>query len=89
MNREDIKFYIIIISSIFLSAIFVEDRYAKQEQIRTQQDQIKEQSTQIKAQEKLINKQNSQMLYTINTLSEENRKKIQQMLDIEDSMNNK
>lgn len=93
MNKEDLQLYIKLLGALVLSIIFVEDRYAKQEQIKEQQEQIKIQNDQLKIQnqhienqEKQITKQKSQLVYIINTLSEKSRKQIQQSLDIEESI---
>ena len=86
ITKEDIKSYIYLSSILISSIIFIEDRYAKQEQIKQQSNQILNQSNQLTSQEKLINKQHSQLLYIINTLSEENRKSIQQMIQLEEAL---
>lgn len=93
ITKEEIKNYFFVGSILIGSVIFIEDRYAKQEQIKQQDiqidkqnEQLKKQDIQISKQETLIDRQHSQLLYIINTLSEENRKSIHQMIQLEESL---
>ena len=79
MTPDQIKHYTAFATTILAVFLFVEERYAKQKQIESQEKQIA-------IQEKLIEKQHSQLIYIINTLSEENRKSIQQLIELEQSL---
>lgn len=69
--------FIFGIGSGIISVIaFVEERYAKEQQIKEHKELIKEQKAQIEAQQEKINEQEDQLINIFNSMPEDARRRI-------------